>query len=94
MGLVVLCLLNIVFWGVYEQQGNTMQLFADKNTDWHIFGWEMPSTWFQSINPMFIFLFTPLLNLFWGWQSARGKEPASVTKMAMGCVFWACPSCR
>jgi POT family proton-dependent oligopeptide transporter len=62
-----------------------MQLFADRNTDWHIFGWEMPSTWFQSVNPMFIFLFTPLLNLFWGWQSARGKEPASVTKMAMGC---------
>jgi POT family proton-dependent oligopeptide transporter len=85
VGLVVLCLLNVVFWGVYEQQGNTIQLFADRNTDWHIFGWEMPSTWFQSVNPMFIFLFTPLLNLFWGWQSARGKEPASVTKMAMGC---------
>jgi POT family proton-dependent oligopeptide transporter len=85
VGLVVLCMLNIVFWGVYEQQGNTIQLFADRNTDWHIFGWEMPSTWFQAVNPMFIFLFTPLLNLFWGWQSARGKEPASVTKMAMGC---------
>jgi POT family proton-dependent oligopeptide transporter len=64
-----------------------MQLFADKNTDWHIFGWEMPSTWFQSINPMFIFLFTPLLNLFWGWQSGRSKEPESITKMAMGCVL-------
>jgi len=85
VGLVVLCLLNVVFWGVYEQQGNTIQLFADRNTDWHVFGWVMPSTWFQSVNPMFIFLFTPLLNLFWGWQSARGKEPASVTKMAMGC---------
>ena len=85
VGLVVLCLLNIIFWGVYEQQGNTIQLFADRNTDWHIFGWEMPSTWFQSVNPMFIFLFTPLLNLFWGWQSARGKEPSSVTKMALGC---------
>ena len=85
VGLVVLCMLNIVFWGVYEQQGNTIQLFADRNTDWRVFGWEMPSTWFQSVNPMFIFLFTPLLNLFWGWQSARGKEPASVTKMAAGC---------
>ncbi|MGA2960554.1 MAG: peptide MFS transporter [Candidatus Korobacteraceae bacterium] len=87
IGLVVLCMLNVVFWGVYEQQGNTMQLFADRNTDWHIFGWEMPSTWFQSINPMFIFLFTPLLNLFWGWQSSRSKEPESITKMAMGCVL-------
>jgi POT family proton-dependent oligopeptide transporter len=34
--LVVLCALNIVFWGVYEQQGNTMQLWADQKTDWHL----------------------------------------------------------
>ena len=87
IGLVVLCLLNIIFWGVYEQQGNTIQLFADRNTDWHIFGWEMPSTWFQAVNPMFIFLFTPLLNLFWGWQSVRRKEPTSVSKMAIGCAL-------
>ncbi len=85
LGLVVLCMLNVIFWGVYEQQGNTIQLFADRNTDWHIFGREMPSTWFQAINPMFIFLFTPLLNIFWGWQSKRRKEPASVAKMAIGC---------
>lgn len=86
-GLLVLALLNIVFWGVYEQQGNTIQLFADRNTDWHIFGLEMPSTWFQAVNPMFIFLLTPFLNMFWGWQSRRGTEPVSVTKMAMGCVL-------
>jgi len=85
IGLVVLCMLNVIFWGVYEQQGNTIQLFADRNTDWHIFGLEMPSTWFQAINPMFIFLFTPFLNMFWAWQSRRRKEPASVTKMAIGC---------
>ena len=86
-GLIVLGLLNIVFWGVYEQQGNTIQIFADKNTDWHIFGFQMPSTWFQAVNPMFIFLLTPFLNMFWGWQERRGKEPASVTKMAIGCVL-------
>jgi POT family proton-dependent oligopeptide transporter len=86
-GLVVLMLLNIVFWAVYEQQGNTMQLFADRNTDWHIFGFEMPSTWFQSVNPFFIFTLTPLLNLFWSFQSRRRTEPASVTKMAMGCTM-------
>ena len=87
VGLIVVCTLNIVFWGVYEQQGNTLQIFADKNTDWHIFGFEMPSTWFQAINPMFIFLFAPLLNIFWGWQSRRRSEPASVTKMGIGCIL-------
>ena len=86
-GLVVLCALNIVFWGVYEQQGNTIQIFADKNADWHIFGFELPSTWFQAINPMFIFMFAPLLNVYWAWQFKRRSEPASVTKMGIGCVL-------
>jgi proton-dependent oligopeptide transporter, POT family len=87
VGLVILCLLNIVFWGVYEQQGNTIQLFADRNADWRIFGFQMPSTWFQAFNPMFIFLFAPLLNLFWSWQSSRNREPGSVVKMGIGCVL-------
>jgi proton-dependent oligopeptide transporter, POT family len=87
VGLIALCALNVVFWGVYEQQGNTLQLFADRNVDWHVFGRQLPSTWFQSVNPMFIFLLTPLLNVLWSWQSKRGKEPGSVTKMAMGCAM-------
>jgi POT family proton-dependent oligopeptide transporter len=85
--LIVLCLLNVVFWAVYEQQGNTMQVFADRNADWHVFGWNMPSTWFQSFNPLFIFAFTPVLNSFWSWQSKKGAEPSSVAKMAIGCVL-------
>lgn len=87
VGLAALCALNVVFWGVYEQQGNTMQLFADRNVDWHVFGRQLPSTWFQSVGPMFIFLLTPFLNIFWGWQSRRGNEPGSVIKMSMGCAL-------
>jgi POT family proton-dependent oligopeptide transporter len=87
LGLVILCTLNIVFWGVYEQQGNTIQLFADRNADWHVFGFEMPSTWFQAFNAMFIFIFAPFVNLFWAWQSRRNQEPNSVTKMALGCLL-------
>jgi POT family proton-dependent oligopeptide transporter len=87
IALMVLVILNALFWAVYEQQGNTLQIFADRNADWHIFGFEMPSTWFQAVNPMFIFALTPLLISFWGWQSRGGKEPGSITKMAMGCVL-------
>jgi POT family proton-dependent oligopeptide transporter len=79
--LVILCSLNIVFWAVYEQQGNTMQTWADEQTNWP--SWAS-STWFQSANPFFIFIFAPLLDMFWRWQASRGKEPSSVTKMAMG----------
>lgn len=85
--LIGLCALNVVFWAVYEQQGNTMQLWADDQTHWPtIAGFQIPSPWFQSFNPFMIFLFTPLLAFFWGWQSRRGKEPSSVAKMAIGCI--------
>jgi POT family proton-dependent oligopeptide transporter len=88
--LVVLCLLNISFWAVYEQQGNTLALWADNNSNRHIFSaigikWEMPATWFQSVNPAFIFAFTPFINVLWERQAKKGTEPSSVAKMAIGC---------
>jgi proton-dependent oligopeptide transporter, POT family len=82
--LAVLCLLNVVFWAVYEQQGNTMQTWADEKSVWP--SWAS-STWFQSVNPFFIFLFAPFLDRFWTWQSKRGTEPSSVAKMAIGCFI-------
>jgi proton-dependent oligopeptide transporter, POT family len=92
VALVILCALNISFWGVYEQQGNSLQFWADGKTDLHVLrwlgsDWEMPSTWFQSVNPTFIFLLTLLINPLWQWQQKRGKEPSSVAKMAIGCFL-------
>lgn len=82
--LCVLCALNILFFAIYEQQGNTLQLYADERVNWHVLWWDIPSTWFQALNPALIFITVPLLNMFWGWQSKRGTEPGSVNKMAMG----------
>ena len=82
--LVALSLLNIVFWAVYEQQGNTMQTWADEKAAWP--SWAS-STWFQSVNPFFIFLFAPFLDVFWRWQYKKGTEPSSVAKMAIGCLI-------
>ena len=81
------CFVVAAFWAVYEQQGNTLQLWADQNTRWTFLGWTMPSTWYQSFNPFMIFLFTPLLTGLWAWQAARNREPSSLTKMAFGCVL-------
>jgi POT family proton-dependent oligopeptide transporter len=85
LALVVLCAINVVFWAVYEQQGNTMQIWADKQTNWTFFGLQIPSTWFQSFNPAMIFAFTPLLSMLWASQAKKGTEPSSVMKMAYGC---------
>ena len=78
------------FWATYEQQGNTIALWADAQTDRTIglLGWsaEIPTTWFQAFNPFMIFAFTPLVVMLWAWQAKRGTEPSTLTKMALGCL--------
>jgi POT family proton-dependent oligopeptide transporter len=87
--LVALCLLLTFFWAVYEQQGNTIALWADQYTDrsLDLYFWQgtIPVTWFQAFNPFMIFAFTPLVIALWRWQARRGSEPATVAKMAFGC---------
>lgn len=86
--LMALCALNIVFWGVYEQQGNTLQLWADQQTNWPSIGsWTVPSTWYQSFNPLLIVAMTPLITLLWARQSKSGTEPSPIAKMAIGCFL-------
>jgi proton-dependent oligopeptide transporter, POT family len=85
IGLCVLCALNVIFWAVYEQQGNTLAKWADQNTDRVMFGWAVPGSWLQAVNPAMIFLLTPVIIDFWKKQAVRGKEPSSVAKMAIGC---------
>jgi POT family proton-dependent oligopeptide transporter len=85
--LAVVCVLVIVFWAVYEQQGNTMQLWADRNTNWTFAGVTIPSTWYQAFNPAMIFLFSPLLVGVWARQASKGHELRTLTKMATGCFL-------
>ena len=74
-----------LFWGIYEQQGNTIVLWASDYTDRHLFGWDIPVTWFQALNPFMIFAFTPFIVALWRRQGAR--EPSTVAKMAIGCFL-------
>jgi POT family proton-dependent oligopeptide transporter len=89
VSLVVICLFVTFFWATYEQQGNTVNLWADENTDRTVsaFGlaWEIPTTWFQALNPFMIFAFTPFVIALWARQARRGREPSTPTKMALGC---------
>ena len=89
LALMALFLPTTLFWATYEQQGNTIVLWADGHTDRTIdlIVWqgEIPVTWFQAFNPFMIFAFTPFIIEFWAWQEKRGMEPSTVTKMALGC---------
>ena len=83
--LVLLALPVTLFWATYEQQGNTIALWADDYTDRNLFGFTIPATWFQAVNPFMIFAFTPFILMLWKWQADRGREPTTLMKMAYGC---------
>lgn len=90
LAILAVCMLTVGFWGVYEQQGNTLPLFADQEVEMHFFGARVPTEFVQSINPLFIIAFTPLLSSLWKWQAQRDGEPGSLTKMGLGCLLLAC----
>jgi POT family proton-dependent oligopeptide transporter len=83
--LLVLFIPVSLFWATYEQQGNTIALWADGFTDRHVFGAEIPVTWFQAFNPLMIFAFTPFIVALWRRQGKR--EPSTVVKLAIGLLL-------
>ncbi len=77
----------IFFWAAYEQAGSSMNLFADKHTDLEAGGVHVPSSWFQSLNPLFILLCAPAFAALWGVLGRRRKEPSTALKMVLGLVL-------
>jgi len=80
----ILAFFVIFFWGAFEQAGASLTIFADKQTDRHIFGWEMPASYFQSVNPLSIIVLAPLFSAMWIKLGNRNMEPATPRKMALG----------
>jgi POT family proton-dependent oligopeptide transporter len=75
------------FWASYEQGGSSLNLFADRYTSLQVGTWAIPSSWFQSAQPMFVLLLAPLFAAIWRWLSARNAEPSTAFKMALGLAF-------
>ncbi len=83
----VFFLAAVLFWSGYEQAGSSMNLFAERLTNRVIGGWEMPASWLQSVNPVFIIVFAPLVGWLWVWM--RSREPSTPAKMGYGLALLA-----
>jgi POT family proton-dependent oligopeptide transporter len=79
-----LFLLAALFWAGFEQAGSSLNLFADELTNRKIFGWEMPTTWLQNINPIFIVVLAPVFGVLWTTLASRHRNPSIPTKFGMG----------
>jgi POT family proton-dependent oligopeptide transporter len=81
--LITLMLFTIPFWICFEQAGSSLTLFAQYQTNRNFMGYEIPTGYFQSLNPLFIILLAPIISSFWGFLRKYAKEPSSVEKFAI-----------
>jgi len=85
--LFVFFMAAVMFWAGFEQAGSSMNLFADRMTQRVIFGWEMPTSFLQSVNSIFIILLAPAFGMLWVRLGRR--QPSTPAKMGFGLVFLA-----
>jgi POT family proton-dependent oligopeptide transporter len=83
IGVIAVCFLAAAcFWSGFEQAGSSMNLFAERLTNRMIGGWEMPASWLQSVNSLFIILLAPVFSAM--WLALGSRSPSIPAKMALG----------
>lgn len=83
----VLFVFAAIFWSAFEQAPTSLNLFARDFTDRTIGGFEIPATWFQSVNSAFIIALAPVFAILWMWLSKRGINISSPFKFSLGLAF-------
>ena len=84
--ILVLACFTIFFWAAFEQAGGLMNLYTDEKVNRMLLGWEVPTTWFQSLNPAFIVLLGPIFAMLWVRLGKRGMDPSTPLKFAFALV--------
>jgi POT family proton-dependent oligopeptide transporter len=84
IALIIFMIINVAFWACFEQAGTSLTLFADRNVDREIMGWEMPASMTQFFNPFFIIVFGSIFSVMWVKLAAIGKNPSIPMKFALG----------
>jgi POT family proton-dependent oligopeptide transporter len=76
-----------IFFAGYEQMGASFNLFAQRYTDRHLFGWEVPAGVLQAVNPVFIIIFAPVLAALWLILGRRNRDLSAPAKFAAGLIL-------
>jgi proton-dependent oligopeptide transporter, POT family len=85
LAIMALFVFASLFWAGFEQAGSSLNLFADRATRTTVLGWGFPSSWFQSVQPLFIILLAPVFAAL--WVRMGPKEPSSPAKFVYGLLF-------
>jgi POT family proton-dependent oligopeptide transporter len=82
---MILTFFALIFWSGFEQAGSSLTLFADRATRLTAFGFNYPSSWFQSVEPLFVLIFSSVFA--WIWYKLGTRNPSSPAKFTLGLFF-------
>ncbi len=85
--ILIVAVFSIVFWMGFEQAGGTLTLFADEKTDRVLLGKSFPASWYQSVNPLLIFMLAPLFSMLWTALDRTRFALSSTAKMGVGLIL-------
>ncbi|MBC7630150.1 peptide MFS transporter [Aeromicrobium sp.] len=81
---IPLYIASAAFWALFQQQFTVVAIYAEESLDRTFFGWTMPPSFVQSINPVFIIIFAGIFAAVWTKMGSR--QPSSPLKFAAGLV--------
>ncbi len=83
--ILMMSFFTIIFFMGFEQAAGVLTLFAKNHTDLIIFGWEMPASWLQVVNPLFIVILAPAMAKL--WMGLGDRDPSTPKKFSLGMLF-------
>jgi POT family proton-dependent oligopeptide transporter len=89
LALIILLMGCAMFWSGFEQAGSSLTFFADRYTQLDMGWFNIPSTWFQSVNALFIFMFAPVFAWLWVALARRNMNPSTPAKFGFGLLLLA-----
>jgi len=89
IALLVVFVFTIVFWAGFEQTATSLNFFAKNRTDRMLGSFQVPASWFQSVNPVVLVLAAPLFAALWTALARRNRQPSTPAKMALALVLMA-----
>ena len=84
-GFIPLFIVNVGFWSLYQQQFTVLTIYSDERLNRNILGWEMPISWVNSINPIFIIILSGVFAAI--WTKLGSRQPSTPVKFALGSII-------
>lgn len=78
--------IQVLFWALFEQAGSSLNLFTDRSVDKEFMGSDIPTTWFQSLNALYIIVLGPIFAALWMWLGKRNLDPSAPAKFGLGII--------